>query len=173
MSVLKVDTINEKTSGNGVYIAGHVIQVVQSSINSTSTTSTSYTSTGLSAAITPKSASSKILVSVKGIGAEDTADSSQVLFRMERNQPSANTIVDAQQNFPYNSNQYGQGFACVEGKRERYPVMCDLLDSPNTTNAITYTLMICVTGGTGRLGRWGQDGNWDVRTHLTLMEIAL
>ena len=27
MSILKVDTINEKTSGNGVAIDGHVIQV--------------------------------------------------------------------------------------------------------------------------------------------------
>ena len=26
MSILKVDTINEKTTGNGVHIAGHVIQ---------------------------------------------------------------------------------------------------------------------------------------------------
>ena len=29
MSILKVDTINEKTSGNGVQIAGHVVQVKQ------------------------------------------------------------------------------------------------------------------------------------------------
>ena len=28
MSILKVDTINEKTSGNGVYIPGHVVQTV-------------------------------------------------------------------------------------------------------------------------------------------------
>ena len=28
MSILKVDTINEKTSGNGVAIPGHVIQFV-------------------------------------------------------------------------------------------------------------------------------------------------
>ena len=28
MSILKVDTINEKTSGNGVAIPGHAIQVV-------------------------------------------------------------------------------------------------------------------------------------------------
>ena len=28
MSILKVDTINEKTSGNGVQIPGHVIQTI-------------------------------------------------------------------------------------------------------------------------------------------------
>ena len=65
MSVLKVDTINEKTSGNGVQIAGHVIQVVQGSTNtSASGDTTTYTDTNLSATITPKSASSKILIKV-------------------------------------------------------------------------------------------------------------
>ena len=29
MSTLKVDTINEKTTGNGVQIAGHVVQYSQ------------------------------------------------------------------------------------------------------------------------------------------------
>ena len=29
MSILKVDTINEKTTGNGVHIDGHVVQVQQ------------------------------------------------------------------------------------------------------------------------------------------------
>ena len=29
MSTLFVDTINEKTSGNGIQIPGHVVQIVQ------------------------------------------------------------------------------------------------------------------------------------------------
>ena len=64
MSILKVDTINEKTSGNGVYIPGHVIQTVSKTFqNVTSTTSTSFIDvTGGSLAITPKSTSSKIHV---------------------------------------------------------------------------------------------------------------
>ena len=33
MSILKVDTINEKTTGNGVLIPGHVVQVIQGSTN--------------------------------------------------------------------------------------------------------------------------------------------
>ena len=64
-NALKVDTINEKTAGNGVYIPGHVIQVVQGSTNtSASGDTTTYTDTNLSATITPKSASSKILIKV-------------------------------------------------------------------------------------------------------------
>ena len=43
MSILKVDTINEKTSGNGVYIPGHVVQMKRVAVNTvTSTTSSSY-----------------------------------------------------------------------------------------------------------------------------------
>ena len=116
--------------------SGSVLQVVQGTISSTSTASTSFTTTGLTATITPKSTNNKILVSVKAIGSADADNSNQALFRMVRSQPSADTIVDGQDNLPYNSNQFGKGFAVAEGSRERYPVMCDLLDAPNTTSAI-------------------------------------
>ena len=65
MSTLFVDTINEKTSGNGIQIPGHVIQVVNSGILNTvnaNTTSSSFTATGLFVNITPKYSNSKILV---------------------------------------------------------------------------------------------------------------
>ena len=64
MSILKVDTINEKTSGNGVQIAGHVVQVVQGTSTSYLTlgSDNTHVDTGLTATITPKSASSKILI---------------------------------------------------------------------------------------------------------------
>ena len=172
MSTLKVDTIQGKTtSGTVAMPAGHVVQVVQGDTGDQTTSSSSYSDSGLTATITPKFSNSKILVSVKGIGSASVADNEQVLFRMVRNQPSADTIVDGQGNFPYNSNQFGQGFATVEGKRERYPVMCDLLDSPSTTSAIAYKMVWLATSSTGYLGRWGTDGNWNVRTTLTLMEI--
>ena len=54
MSTLKVDSLVEKTSGNGVHIAGHVVQVVEGEYNTqTDITSQSYTDSGLSATITP------------------------------------------------------------------------------------------------------------------------
>ena len=68
MSVLKVDTINEKTSGNGVAIPGHVVQVVANNFTSAhvTTTSTSFVSMGsaFSLAITPKFNNSLILIDV-------------------------------------------------------------------------------------------------------------
>ena len=61
MSTLFVDTINEKTNGNGVQIPGHVLQVVEGTrTDGTNTNSASYVDAGLSAAITPKSTSSKV-----------------------------------------------------------------------------------------------------------------
>ena len=81
MSTLKVDSLVEKTSGNGVHIAGHVIQFAQSSFNTSTTWSQSNTraalyGTGLvnrayietaSLTITPKSTSS-ILYCTANVG---------------------------------------------------------------------------------------------------------
>ena len=76
MSTLNVNTIGERTSGNGVQITGHIIQVVNAtdvaSSNGDATprygaqiTSSSFTDTALSASITPKATSSKIFVIVR------------------------------------------------------------------------------------------------------------
>ena len=67
MSTLFVDTINEKTTGNGIKVPGHVVQVVTATLNPTAqfaTTSTSYVTDGdlPSATITPKFTDSKILI---------------------------------------------------------------------------------------------------------------
>ena len=69
MSTLFVDTINEKTSGNGIYIPGHVVQFKKTAyITSTqNTVSTSWADiTGASLSITPKSTSSIILIGWAG-----------------------------------------------------------------------------------------------------------
>ena len=79
-SILKVDTINENSSGGGVTIDGLKIKDVSAGstmskpilqiVTGTTTTdtgataTTSYSDTGLSASITPTSTSSKIMVLV-------------------------------------------------------------------------------------------------------------
>ena len=66
MSTLYVDTINEKTTNNGVYIPGHVINcsVCKPLSGTQTTTSSSFTDvTDLSITMTPKSSSSKFFVS--------------------------------------------------------------------------------------------------------------
>ena len=74
-STLYVDNLIEKTSGNGVHIPGHVIQM-QTSTQSGSSISIgngqlSYINTGLQVSITPKFSNSKIVVmasQIIGIG---------------------------------------------------------------------------------------------------------
>ena len=65
MSILKVDTINEKTSGNGVQIPGHVVQCQQfynSQTSHVTTTSTSFVASGITKSITPKYSNSLIII---------------------------------------------------------------------------------------------------------------
>ena len=63
MSILKVDTINEKTSGNGVAIPGHVVQTVTSTNTLfTSTTSSTYTDL-ITVSFTPKFNNSSLIIS--------------------------------------------------------------------------------------------------------------
>ena len=65
MSILKVDTINEKTSGNGVHIPGHVIQVQETSALTSSAlniSSSTLTATGIICSITPQKNNSIILI---------------------------------------------------------------------------------------------------------------
>ena len=122
MSILKVDTINEKTSGNGVAIPGHVIQTVhQPYATSIATSSTSFVTTGHSLTITPKKSSSKILISVQGGSWYVSAGQSRItLYRGGSNLLDANGLCmnDAQPYVPHSFVYY---------------------DTSNTTSAITYT----------------------------------
>jgi len=84
MSTLYVDTITEKTSGNGVQIPGHVIQLAHSTTagNTSSANSSSFADTGVSVSITPKYATSKILIIVHQVMAIQTdASHTRVDFR--------------------------------------------------------------------------------------------
>ena len=66
MSILKVDTINEKTTGNGVHIKGHVVQVAHNSQDGNIVTTSSSYVLGLACAITPKFATSKLKIMILG-----------------------------------------------------------------------------------------------------------
>ena len=65
MSTLFVDTINEKTTNNGVQISGHIVQVVTTYVEDSAvieTSSTSFVASGITASITPKASGNIILV---------------------------------------------------------------------------------------------------------------
>lgn len=65
MSTMRVDTIEEKTSGNGVKIPGHVVQVQQSTASANfNTSSTSYVQGPQTSTFTMKNSSNKVLVTM-------------------------------------------------------------------------------------------------------------
>lgn len=155
MSVLKVDTINEKTSGNGVQIPGHVVQVQNAGWNTTfNTTSTSFVTTGHSVTITPKFASSKIFLNLAGGSWYIEAGTAMVtIYRNSTNIGEATGGL-----------AYKQGNATAR----YHPHSASAYDSPNTTSAITYTVYIKSENGTTTYYSYPQYGIMS----LTAMEIA-
>jgi hypothetical protein len=173
MSTLFVDDINEKTSGNGVMIPGHVVQVLQDTkTDSTSTTSTSFTDiSGLAVSITPKAASSKILVTYSVNMSTD--DANFAYLRLMRDSTAiivgdaSGTRVQVTSQY-YSENNEGN----VGGRSFTF------LDSPNTTSQVTYKVQFrCATAGTTTINKSFRDSNstgFDSRTPSTIivMEIA-
>lgn len=162
MSTLYVDTITEKTSGNGVQIPGHVVQVVN--INSTAnnyTNSSSYTATTLTVQITPKSNTSKVLIllSPKVRVYNNSGADSRVDIRLSRDANSSFLFMNEVKSYDYGSSGH---------LVEQVP-HTTFLDSPATTSTITYTVYWRLDAGTA--AELNATGGSNVST-LTLMEIA-
>ncbi len=161
MSILKVDTINEKTSGNGVQIAGHVIQTIF--VNDTSefsSTSTSFTDTNLTATITPKSTSSKILITSNL--ALDVACGSVITARLLR----GSTVLKTEGYWDFISTQ-GTGDYILMRQPHYY------LDLPSTTSAITYKWQLARASGTALSHFLSyDDSSHETDSQLVLQEIA-
>ena len=140
MSNLYVDSIVEKTTGNGVHIPGHVLQVVQSTFGQSNSnhTSSSFTATGHTVTITPKFSTSQVLLYVLGGG--------QYL-------PQGNTMGSV--TIYRGSTNIGSG---TRGLQSFYTVGTTgftitphgmmVLDSPSTTSATTYQTYAKTDGGT-------------------------
>ena len=161
MSILKVDTINEKTSGNGVQIAGHVIQTVF--VNDTSefsSTSTSFTDTNLTATITPKSTSSKILITSNL--ALDVAFGTILGARLLR----GSSVLKTETYWDFASTQ-GSGDYILQRQSHHF------LDTPSTTSAITYKWQLSRDGGTALAHYLSYDDtNGETDSQIILQEIA-
>ncbi len=138
--------------------AGTVLQVVNATDSTQlSTSSTSYVDTGLSASITPTSATSKILIFVEqtGVG-KNAGDSSQrVALNILRN---STQIVQFELGAGYTGSSVVNVFG---GSGSTY------LDSPATTSSVTYKTQIKGFAGVNVYA------NYDNCTStITLMEIA-
>lgn len=142
MSTLYVDTINEKTSGNGIYMPGHVLQVKQTVFKDTFSTSIGEgfaEVTGLRCSITPKSTSSKILVRLSLVIASQYW---QVRGRILRD----GTVIDgalgntrgSRTRVSFNYIKYGGGASNSVYDMAGMPV--EYLDSPATTSSVQYSI---------------------------------
>jgi hypothetical protein len=163
MSTLYVDTITEKTSGNGVQIPGHVVQV-QQVVTSAGQSSASQTSlvdiTGATLTITPKSTSNKILMMCDMGGYFNNGSTYPILeFALVR----GSTILHQKSGFYFDARSTGTVFG-----QNLIRVSLHYLDSPSTTSATTYKIQYrSASGGSGHPTLGIEEGSV-----FTLMEIA-
>jgi hypothetical protein len=143
--------------GYSSFPAGTVIQMVNGSYGTTVSTSTaSWTDTGLTATITPRYATSKILVMVDQIGLSKSTDNAGMYLQLVRN---GTFILQLGSNEIYNSTTT---LARVAGVGANY------LDSPASTSALTYKTQ--VWAWINRSQVTVQDG--PATSTITLLEIA-
>jgi len=139
LSSLNVDTINEKTIGNGVYIPGHVVQVVQVTKTDTQILTSNTVEkeiSGLAANITPLSTSSKILITAN-VSYSCTATTYKLYFKRNGALVSA-SLGDARgsrQNATIPLGFTGDG---NQGQVGTF----NFLDSPASTSQVSYTFFV-------------------------------
>ena len=172
MSILKVDTINEKTSGNGVAIPGHVVQAVNTSWNTKTTiTANSYTTiSGASLAITPKSSTSKILVlaNMPTSVYDPNTGYAHAAFNIFRGSTLISGTVPTDGTGAYEIGSYGGGGAVEFGHRYTN----NIVDTPSTTSATTYSIKAAVYGGAGGTIFVNHGNAAQGTSSIILMEIA-
>jgi len=157
---------------SGAGVGGGIIQVKSTTKTDTfSTASTSYTDiTGLSVSITPTRSDSKILifVTVHGVGNSQT----QAYFRFMRDSTpiclgdAAGSRVQSTLGSIY-TNQANETKSCSQ----------NFLDSPSTTNSVTYKIQTRTQGtGTVFINRSENDSNGvtagRMTSTITVMEVS-
>jgi hypothetical protein len=137
--------------------AGSVLQVIGATTTSTtSTTSTSFVTTSLTASITPKFSTSKVLILINGGMMNFDNSGSQIRTTIYRNSTNLG------------SSSFGMAEYYVQsGGQVQMPTSMSYLDSPATTSSTAYTMYI--RSGGGQSIQFNADA---VTTSITLLEIA-
>ncbi len=157
-TVLTLPTANGTVLTTGNPQSGSIIQVVQAAQTAQATSSsTTAVTTGLTASITPKFSTSKILVSanVQGIFKNNAAIGNGVILYLYRNGSSISLYANSVGYTSAAATNYIGGNALL------------YLDSPATTSSTTYTIFFSST--TTQLVT--VQNNSDYST-ITLMEVA-
>lgn len=137
MSTLAVNTITAETgntvslaSGKNLYAPGSVVQVKESiSTTSFSTTSQTIAATDLACSITPKFQSSKFLVQVQWNSNLTAGGSAGIHANIYRSIGGATATAIADEQISYAAGVGGSTHGCEYSQ---------VLDTPNTTSAISY-----------------------------------
>ena len=159
MSTLSVDTIQGQTTAANVKLpAGCVVQTVSADGPNSQVqfTGTTFTDINLSATITPKFATSKILAKFNFVNATNTGSSGsyQNKARILR---GSTTIYEVARS-PWVNPATGAG--------QLMHIEC--MDSPSTTSATTYKVQLANGSGGGNVSAHMGDSN----AQVILMEIA-
>lgn len=183
-SIIRTDAISSLSglgtisveSGNTLVQTGMILQTVQTLSTSQFTTSgTAYVDMGLSASITPKYATSKILVDITMFCGEGT--DAFPAFKLMR---GSTQITNSTATGPGATTSFGYVNTGADA-RDQYlitPVAYKYLDSPNTTSNITYSIQVSPMRTASRTFFFNRsqtigDGNQMTTTStITLTEIA-
>ena len=145
---------NLSVIGNSVHIPGHIIQVVNGLLTaSVSNNTASYVDTGLTATITPKFATSKILVTVNLLGVENNTASEGTHVKLVRGSTDL--------------SEFGKYMGYTRTYMTNHPSII-YLDSPSNTSATTYKVQFKRGQGSGT----SNVGANTCTSSMTLMEIA-
>lgn len=148
MSILKVDNIDEKTSGNGVHIAGHLVQFQSNTSSSASynNNTTSYIASGVFMNFTPKYNNSTILVTCQ----------SRRFNLVTATVLNVKCVRDGSTDIGLNTNNrrevYYQNNNSSGTNQIAYGLHYMWQDSPATTSSVRYELYFSApSGGNGYL----------------------
>ena len=152
--------------GGGIIQVVHSSQTAEASQSNSGTTQTTLTDTGLSATITPKFSTSKVLVLVHQTYQIDNG-SNDVQFQINM------LLRDGSNNVLHG----GTGYNALRWK-EQYAASniysLNFLHSPNTTSAFTYKMTMnyyYMASGSGTL-KAQRDDQANTQSEMTLMEVS-
>lgn len=156
-STITVDNIIGKTATDNVHIPGHVVQVVHGKqTGQQSTNSTTLIETGLSVSITPKKEENIFLILASLHECVVEGPQGAIGLVLARNGVALSNTNDATLGY---TNSAGSNY---------FNVNLHDVDSPSTTNSITYSVLV-QSKYEGRNVYWSGDGT---PIFMTVMEIA-
>jgi hypothetical protein len=169
-STLTVDNIVGATTAANVKLpAGAVLQTIDTS-NATETTvqNTTFADTGLTLSITPKFATSKILVTcTQSVQVWNTGAYATGRWRIMRNVGGGSFSAIYQDSSSSNGNFFAYDYG-GSGINIYFPVSYTMIDTPNTTSACIYKTQGCQGSNGGDRAVFNQAAP----SRIVLMEIA-